>query len=117
MLLEDSSVFRGTYPKFTGVCKKTAQSLEGQGLILLSFQFAFNYIFLAYHFQDEESDQLHYTSEVCNVQEKLDTFELIYGSDLMQHWYTIDMKDMFNTLIEILNIVIIFFIIYCYECY
>lgn len=46
--------------------------------------------------------------EVCNVQEKLDTFELIYCEDLMQHWYTIDMKDMFNTLIEILNKVTFF---------
>lgn len=53
--------------------------------------------------QEEESDRLHYISEVCNVQEKLNTFELIYGSELIQHWYTIDMKDMFNTLIEILN--------------
>lgn len=41
--------------------------------------------------------------EVCGVQEKLDTFELIYGPSLINHWYTIDMKDMFNTLIEILN--------------
>ena len=43
--------------------------------------------------------------EVCEVQEKLDTFELIYGDALMDHWYNIDMKDMFNTLIEILNAV------------
>lgn len=41
--------------------------------------------------------------EVCNAQEKLDTFELIYGKSLIEHWYTIDLKDMFNTLIEILN--------------
>lgn len=60
--------------------------------------------------QDEESDRLYYISEVCNVQEKLDTFELIYGSDLIEYWYSIDMKDMFNTLIEILNKVIMFFI-------
>lgn len=43
--------------------------------------------------------------EVCAVQEKLDTFELIYGAALMDYWYNIDMKDMFSTLIEILNAV------------
>ena len=56
--------------------------------------------------QDEESDRVHYIMEVCSVQEKLDTFELIYGPNLIEHWYNIDMKDMFNTLIEILNKVI-----------
>lgn len=45
--------------------------------------------------------------EVCNVQEKMDTFELIYGPSVMDHWYTVDLKDMFNSLIEILNNVII----------
>ena len=51
---------------------------------------------------------MQYILEVCNVQEKLDTFELIYGQNLIQHWYAIDMKDMFNTLIEILNMVFYF---------
>lgn len=55
--------------------------------------------------QDEESEKLQYIMEVCGVQEKLETFELIYGNELMDYWYTIDMKDMFNTLIEILNAV------------
>ena len=55
--------------------------------------------------QDEESEKLQYIMEVCGVQEKLETFELIYGTELMDYWYTIDMKDMFNTLIEILNAV------------
>lgn len=41
--------------------------------------------------------------QVCDVQEKLATFELIYGSSLMDHWYSVDMKDMFKNLIEILN--------------
>lgn len=53
--------------------------------------------------QDEESDRVQYLMEVCNAQEKLDTFELIFGKSLIDHWYTIDLKDMFNTLIEILN--------------
>lgn len=52
---------------------------------------------------------MQYIMEVCGVQEKLETFELIYGAELMDYWYTIDMKDMFNTLIEILNAVRIFF--------
>ncbi|EFX79172.1 hypothetical protein DAPPUDRAFT_304960 [Daphnia pulex] len=54
--------------------------------------------------KDEECERVPYILEVCNVQEKLDTFELIYGQNLIQYWYTIDMKDMFNTLIEILNL-------------
>ncbi|KAK4002762.1 hypothetical protein OUZ56_004564 [Daphnia magna] len=53
--------------------------------------------------KDEENERLLYIMDVCNVQEKLDTFDLIYGPNLIQYWYTIDMKDMFNTLLEILN--------------
>jgi len=41
--------------------------------------------------------------QVCDVQEKLATFELIYGSSVIDYWYTIDMNDMFKNLIEILN--------------
>lgn len=39
------------------------------------------------------------------MQEKLETFELIYGTDLINHWYENGKKDMFAILIELLNAV------------